>query len=433
MRPCITIFFLTILFSACAKDHTGPSNNPVPEGADSGAVTGAGATLGTVIVKTIGSDGGTLVSDDQRLTVYVPAGATSQTQNITLERISNQAPNGLGDAYRIKPASTVQKPFKLCWKYKNNVLQGAKPNTVAIAYQDTKGIWHASRQTSVDEQDSTICVELRTGQTQDVSFICETIITPRIREKKWILTAEPIFIDITRVPIRGNWEQLPAATIVKDDIQQLSLNGGDPNDGSLNNGTVSEAAYGAPHSLLYVGPQHTPNPNPVVVRAKVQGALGPVTVTTSIPVDQDLLMESTVGGLTNPMSIFTASEGGNLSVSMWSDTDAENSPNVATVTVTGFTKNKLVYTSGATCEFQLAGGGKTYSSVYYPLDEHGTPVKTYGTGTLTIRSITALVDHPGVGIIMGTFEAEVFRPIGGNQYERGTVSTHFQMVGGYIP
>lgn len=421
--------FVVIIALSCTKSRTDktPPTDATPGSAD----TGVGAPLGNAVTKTIGTEGGSLVSDDQRLTVYVPAGAVTQAQSVSLQRITNQAPNGMGDAYRIKPATPVQKPFKLCWKFNKNILNGAKPNTVAIAYQDAQSTWHASKQTNVDEQDSTICVELKNGQPADVSFICETIMAPRIREKKWILTAEPIFIDITRVPIRGNWEGLPNATLVKDGILELSVNGSDPNDGSLNNGTVSEAAYGSPHTLLYVGPQHVPSPNPVILRAKVQSSPGPVTVTTTLPVDQDVLMTSTVGGLAYPMSIFTAAEGGNLSVTLWND-DLENLTS-ADVTISHFSKQRLSYTSGVDCEFKLIGQGKVYSSTYYPLDEHGVSVKTYGSGTLTITSITALAEHPGIGIIQGSFEAEVFRPVGGNQYERGTVSAHFQMIGGYIP
>ncbi|HVW59300.1 MAG TPA: hypothetical protein VHC48_04670, partial [Puia sp.] len=164
MRLHRSIFPLVVIIAlSCTKSRTDktPQIDPASGSADTGAITGTGAPLGDAVTKTIGTEGGSLVSDDQRLTVYIPAGAVTQAQSVSLQRITNQAPNGMGDAYRIKPATAVQKPFKLCWKFNKNILNGARPNTVAVAYQDTQSTWHASKQTNVDEQDSTICVDLK--------------------------------------------------------------------------------------------------------------------------------------------------------------------------------------------------------------------------------------------------------------------------------
>src|SRR5512133_367945 len=70
-----------------------PSGPPVP--------VAPGSRLGVSSAKLIGSGGGFVTSGDGVLTVSIPAGALPADVDVTIEVITNTAPSGVGNAYRI--------------------------------------------------------------------------------------------------------------------------------------------------------------------------------------------------------------------------------------------------------------------------------------------------------------------------------------------
>lgn len=98
-----------------------------------------GRPLGKLVTSAIGASGGTLVSDDGQLTVVIPAGAVAAPVDFTVEEITNTAPGGQGNAYRIGPAGTLLAvPATLTFKAS---YPGTTLDSLTIATQDAVGYW----------------------------------------------------------------------------------------------------------------------------------------------------------------------------------------------------------------------------------------------------------------------------------------------------
>jgi hypothetical protein len=79
-----------------------------------------------------------LTSPDGRLDVSVPAGALAAPVQLTIEEITNTAPAGLGNAYRLGPAGLFfVAPVDLVF----HADAGASVDALAIATQDGTGFW----------------------------------------------------------------------------------------------------------------------------------------------------------------------------------------------------------------------------------------------------------------------------------------------------
>jgi hypothetical protein len=381
---------------------------------------------------TIGANGGSLTSNDQKLTLRILPGSFAKEETISLEAIDNKAPNGQGQSYRIHSSAPASKPFSLCWKVNKELIRVAQHKKLAIAYLDEQRQWHANKKMTIDEKDTTICLDLKHGRSADIALICEYILMPSIDGAGILLTGEPVLMKIVNTPIRGDWSIVGAGKTIKENIRELYVEDEKSGDGNGEAGTISEAAYSSPYSFLYVAPGHVPAKNPVTLRADVQTAAGLITVESDVYIGQDISMNSTVGTLINPLSVFTAAEGGVLTVAAWSDTDPAKANGVE-VSIKKFIKDKLEYSAGPDVEFRLTGDNSVYRSTYYTKDVNGVRIPKYGNATLHVESIVALPEHPGMAILTGSIDATVFRPVGGDNYEKGTVAARFRIIGTYLP
>ena len=75
-----------------------------PPGPTPAGVPVAGATAATLALT---AAGGALASADGRLVLEIPPGAAPALQRVTVLAISNNAPHGLGPAYRVGPAAAA--------------------------------------------------------------------------------------------------------------------------------------------------------------------------------------------------------------------------------------------------------------------------------------------------------------------------------------
>lgn len=66
-----------------------------------------GSPVAAPVSAQLGSPGGTVTSADGRLTVHIPAGALAQATTVSVQEITNTAPNGIGSAYRLGPSGSV--------------------------------------------------------------------------------------------------------------------------------------------------------------------------------------------------------------------------------------------------------------------------------------------------------------------------------------
>lgn len=149
------ILFFTLLFAgSCTVDDPGPGGQPV--------VTEPGTPTGTAVSASIGAAGGKLTSADGLVTLDIPAGALDAATTISIQPITNMAPQGIaGVAYRFTPdGQTFKTPAKLTFKYTDAMLAGSSAELLWVVTQAQDGSWQAVKKSSVNTTTKTVTGEM---------------------------------------------------------------------------------------------------------------------------------------------------------------------------------------------------------------------------------------------------------------------------------
>ena len=153
--PILIALLAAVLFS-CQKSKPGTqtSNPPVP--------VNHGTAIGAVTSKTIGTDGGRILSADGTIQVDIPQGAVSSLTNFTIQPVSLTLQSGTGNAYRLGPENVnFEKDVTITIRYINDDLIGTNENDLYLAYQDKEGYWHRAVQTSIDKENKKLQTKTR--------------------------------------------------------------------------------------------------------------------------------------------------------------------------------------------------------------------------------------------------------------------------------
>lgn len=152
----ILISAVTLLLTqACRKgrDADASLTNATP------VVTEKGVTNGALKTYVVNAGGGTVVSGDGAVTLVIPAGAVTENTTVGIQPISNNAPLGLGNGYRLTPEGThFDKPVTLQFNYSNIPLNNAVPDFLWITTQNEDGTWSADTKSEVDTIAKTVTV-----------------------------------------------------------------------------------------------------------------------------------------------------------------------------------------------------------------------------------------------------------------------------------
>ena len=141
------------------------------------AATEVGTPVGAAATKSIGPSGGSVATPDGRMTLIVPPNAVSEAINFSIQPVTNQSGNGLGNAYKLEPSGkTFTIPLELSIHYDDNDLNGTVPNALSLAYQDEKGAWHLQRSAKLDKDKKILTVS--TTHFSIWSFLSRVRITP---------------------------------------------------------------------------------------------------------------------------------------------------------------------------------------------------------------------------------------------------------------
>ncbi|RXK60428.1 hypothetical protein ESA94_08135 [Lacibacter luteus] len=148
---------LTIMQTGCSKkpsDIQEPAETP-------GEVTAVGtADEVNAATKIIGAAGGTINSNDGKISVSIPQGALTTNQTITVQRITNTNPMGINKGYRITPHNLeFAKPATITFKYTETDFEAAVPEALGIAYQTNEGVWNAINSTTLNKNLMIVSVE----------------------------------------------------------------------------------------------------------------------------------------------------------------------------------------------------------------------------------------------------------------------------------
>jgi hypothetical protein len=108
--------------------------------------TGFGAPDGQLVSKEIGPAGGTIVSNDGRVELIFPPDALTANTNISIQPITNLAPNGAGKAYKCEPSGIqFKKPVQFVFHYTKQEAEACPADLMNLASQDDKGRWTFSK------------------------------------------------------------------------------------------------------------------------------------------------------------------------------------------------------------------------------------------------------------------------------------------------
>jgi hypothetical protein len=227
---------------------TADSSTPTP--------TAPGTPTGTAITKTIDANGGTITSTDGQFSVIIPAGALSASTDITIQPITNTAPEGDASVtnYRLLPdGTTFAAPVTLTFNIPDDEVEAI--DSAFIATQNADGIWYEQPGTTRDPTSKNVSVT--TTHFTDWALLRTLYISPRVQYMK-PGTDRAFLAYVIKCTARGCASQ------------QFHSSGGDIAVWAAAAGTITgseDSASGVNSS--YVAPSSVPNPNPVIIKLTV--------------------------------------------------------------------------------------------------------------------------------------------------------------------
>ena len=155
----VMVVTLLVLAVACQKkgnESNGPAGVQQPLKNEHGAVAGA------IVQKTIGPAGGSMVSEDGRLKLTVPAGTVSANTVFSIQPVENTLGAGTGLSYRLLPSDVnFSQPVEIGFNYDATDLEGTAADYLYLAFQDEEGYWHRANMTALDKTNKTLTVKTK--------------------------------------------------------------------------------------------------------------------------------------------------------------------------------------------------------------------------------------------------------------------------------
>lgn len=312
----IAILFVSSLLLVSCEKATNDSSQGKP------IVTDKGTPYGQVVSIEVGTSGGTLISPDGKLKLIIPEGALSATKSISIQSISNEAPLGAGNAYRLMPAGTTfQKPVQLVFSYDDQQVDEIPAEFLWIVTQANDGSWNAMMKSMVDKISKTVSIETTHFSDWALGRFMELSLVPASQTVKKGKTIQLLVFGFSRdKEISGNDELVPLIPLgeVKEGdelvpltpipaleerlmdfkVKSWTMNGLNAPI-SNSNGTLTPAGYTA----TYKAPSQKPATNPVAVTVELEakdkaGKKSSFFVTSNITVvESDLFLTLKVDGV----------------------------------------------------------------------------------------------------------------------------------------
>lgn len=125
------------LLTCAALVACGPPGGNGRDGGGPPVPTAIGAPVGEAQAASLDRLGGRVVADDGSLVIEIPAGALAQPRELSVQRVTNTAPGGVGQAYRLSPEGlTFAQPVTLTF-----TTTGLALEQLTVAYQEGQGYW----------------------------------------------------------------------------------------------------------------------------------------------------------------------------------------------------------------------------------------------------------------------------------------------------
>lgn len=285
--PAGTLLCLSVLLCCSKKDNpsapgTIDTANLVPDVTDRGVPDGISKAV------SIGAPGGSLTSDDGQLTVSIPAGALSQTTVVSIQPITNTAPQGLGKSYRLTPeGTTFAKPVSLTFHYDDNDLGGNDAQLLWITTQKADGSWNALLKSEVNTTSKTVTVQATHFSDWSLGTMMQLQLSPASRSVKTGQSVELSVWGFYKYPKGADEALMPLASVKKvpfkdantilattATLQLLRVDNWRLNGSAAPVSNTNGALKANDNTATYMAPAKKPTPNKVAVSASIEAQTG---------------------------------------------------------------------------------------------------------------------------------------------------------------
>ncbi|SEJ73080.1 hypothetical protein SAMN05216327_117135 [Dyadobacter sp. SG02] len=323
IRRKVLVVFLFLGGLLGCKDNDSEVN---PGNGNGGGATEVGIPNGDVATKRIGTAGGTITSSDNQVTLTIPAGALSKETEISIQPITNEAPNGLGLAYRFSPDGTAfTKPASLTFHYDSR--RAASPDAFRIATQGTDRRWYHTSKVTVDRNARTITTEMPhfSDWTAYEMFMIEDL---SLQGADYVelgasIDLQVLFANLV-IPIK-----LPGETEtpnIEMEHIEFSVLGGSANGSIKATGGRKFTDAGDAYPARFTAPSANPPSNPVTVVADVtlKGTNAKIQLVKQILIGKDYFRGTFDGKPYNWENLVFAKTDDALLIGGWNDNPAQS-------------------------------------------------------------------------------------------------------------
>lgn len=256
MNWIVVLITIVIAFNACNKlgvipDPPATDDTPIP--------SPVGTPVGAPSTKNIGISGGTVVSTDKKIELDIPAGAISANTDITIQAITNTAPNGVSNAYQLSPDGIkFLKPITLKIHYTDDELASTLSDLMGIAFQDNTGVWY--RLKNITNNVASKIISASIAHFSSWTLFDVYMLNPASANVK---VNETVPLEVSYVVPSNDDDEL-SPLFPKNATIIWSVNGvtnGNSSVGTLTNNNTRS---------VYKAPSKAPAQNPVAVSAQIQ-------------------------------------------------------------------------------------------------------------------------------------------------------------------
>jgi len=271
MTPLLLTVALVLILPGCKKHAENPTTpddplSTVPTN------TAVGTPLGNTVTKTIGGAGGSIASSDGKAELTFPAGALDANTSVSIQAVTQTAPNGVGYGYRFLPEGIrFRQPVSLKFHYTADDLAATLGDWMGIAFQDSIGGWWRVNNFTNDTANKIILAPIK-HLTVYTPFSLLSIdpksadikVKGSIDVKVTVVESDDKYL----VNLKGDGELL--APLVKTKNRQVTWSINGSVNGVLPNGTSPFGSVsGTGLTTAYNAPAKVPQPDYAAVTAAV--------------------------------------------------------------------------------------------------------------------------------------------------------------------
>ncbi len=279
----LSVAFLCLSLVACPGTGGSDPKPPPPPGDGLDDIVASVPSSTTPIGKSvsggqlneivIGSEGGSLTSNDGVLRLVIPTGAVMDVARFGFQLIENRMPTGIGLGYRVTAKDindndlTFSKPLRLEFAFRQNEFEDVDPGNLLVAYQGLGGRWeiNSDQQAGLVSRDGTNPIIHVIGNFNKSG---DYVITERYSLNPVLVSVKVnanVHFMVTKFQLAGfDANSHPMYDFFDFPMSDWSVNG------VLGGNTVlgQVVASGKSSNATYKSPSRKPNPNRVKIMAQ---------------------------------------------------------------------------------------------------------------------------------------------------------------------